>query len=114
MSTREIFPATMLRIHFGEADRYQNQPLADALIAKCQELGISGAIVYRGIEGYGASARIRHSGPLSFRKDAPMMMSIIDNEEKIAELLPALDEMVTEGLIVMSKVETIRLSKHAA
>lgn len=114
MHVKEVFPATMLRIHFCEGDKWQNQPLHEALIAKCQELGIFEAIVYRGIEGYGASARIHHASVLSFNKDAPLMMSIIDSEQKIATLLPHLDAMVQDGLIAISKVEAIRYSRTAA
>lgn len=109
---KEQFHARMLRIHFGEGDRWQNKPLYEAIVAKCKELGMAGAIVYRGIEGYGSSARIRHARTLS--KDAPIMLSIIDTEEKIRRLLPHLDVMVEEGLIAMSQVEVIRYFKSSA
>ena len=114
MQVKEVYPATMLRIHFGESDKWNGKPLQEALIAKCQELGISGAIVFRGIEGYGASARIHHGSTLSFSRDAPMMMSIIDTDENLAVLMPHLDVMVQEGLIAISKVEAIRYSKNVA
>ncbi len=114
MHVKEIYPATMLRIHFGESDRWQNKPLHEALLAKCQELGISGVIVFRGIEGYGASARIHHASALPFSKDAPLMMSIVDTEQNIAALMPHLDTMVQEGLIAISEVEAIRYSRKAA
>ena len=107
---KEQFHARMLRVHFGEGDKWQNKPLHEAIIAKCKELGIAGAIVYRGIEGYGSSARIRHAGALS--RDAPIMMSIIDTEEHISRLLPHLDAMVEEGLIAMSEVEVIRYARQ--
>lgn len=106
---KEQFEARMLRIHFGEGDKWQGKPLYEAIVAKCQELGMAGAIVYRGIEGYGSSARIRHARALS--RDAPIMLSIIDSEEKIGCLIPHLDAMVEEGLIAMSRVEVIRYSK---
>lgn len=114
MHIKEIYPAVMLRIHFGESDKWQNKPLHEALIATCQELGISGAIVFRGIEGYGASARIHHASALPFSKDAPLMMSIVDSEQNIAVLMPHLDKMVDEGLIAISRVEAIRYSRNAA
>jgi PII-like signaling protein len=109
---KEQFHARMLRIHFGEGDKWQNKPLYEAIVTKCKELGMAGAIVYRGIEGYGASARIRHARTLS--KDAPIMLSIIDTEEQIRLLLPHLDVMVEEGLIAMSQVEVIRYFKSSA
>jgi uncharacterized protein len=110
---KEQFQARMLRIHFGEGDRWRNKPLYEAIIAKCKELGMAGAIVYRGIEGFGCSARIRHARALS--KDAPIIVSIIDKEEQIQKLLPHLDAMVEEGLIAMSQVEVLRYStSHSA
>lgn len=108
---KEQFQARMLRIHFGEGDRWQNKPLYEAIIAKCKELGMAGAIVYRGIEGYGSSARIRHARALS--RDAPIMLSIIDTDEHIQKLLPHLDAMVEEGLIAISDVEVIRFVRQA-
>ncbi len=100
--------ARMLRIHFGENDKFENRPLYRAIIEKCKELDIAGATVLRGIEGYGASTLIRRSHHLSFSHDAPVMVSVIDSEEKIEKLLPILDRMVDEGLIAMSEVEVIK------
>jgi PII-like signaling protein len=99
--------AKMLRIHFGEDDKWQNRPLYEAIVMKCRELDIAGATVFRGIEGYGASTLI-HKRHLLWSSDAPIMISVIDTEEKIKSLIPALDEMVGEGLIAMSEVEVIR------
>lgn len=105
---KEQFQARMLRIHFGEGDKCQGKPLHEAIVAKCQELGIAGATVYRGIEGYGTSTRIHHASHWSLSKDAPIMVSVIDTEEQINKLIPHLDTMVTEGLIATSNVEVIR------
>jgi PII-like signaling protein len=99
--------AKMLRIHFGEDDKWHGKPLYEAIVAKCRELDIAGATVFRGIEGYGASTLI-HKRHLLRSSDRPIMVSVIDNEDKIKTLLPALDEMVDEGLIAMSEVEVIR------
>jgi PII-like signaling protein len=99
--------AKMLRIHFGEHDKWQNRPLYEAIVMKCRELDIAGATVFRGIEGYGASTLI-HKPHLLRSSDDPIMVSVIDTEEKIRALIPALDEMVDEGLIAMSNVEVIR------
>ncbi len=111
---KEQFEARMLRIHFGENDKWQGKPLHEAIVAKCQELGLAGAIVYRGIEGYGTSTRIHHASHWKFSKDAPIMVSIIDDEEKINKLIPHLDEMVNEGLIATSRVEVVRYSRAPA
>ena len=105
---KEEFRARMLRIHFGERDRWKGTPLHEAIVAKCQELGIAGVTVYRGIEGYGGSTRIRQSSLWKFSQDAPIMVSIIDRQEQIEKLLPHLDGMVDEGLIAISDVDVIR------
>ena len=100
--------AKMLRIYFGEDDRWKNKPLYRAIVEKCRELDIAGATVLRGIAGYGASTLIHRSHVLSFSHDAPLMGSVVDSDEKIQELLPFLDETVDEGLIAMSEVEVIK------
>ncbi|MGA2674358.1 MAG: DUF190 domain-containing protein [Terracidiphilus sp.] len=110
---KEEFPARMLRVHFGEDDRWHGKPLHEAILAKCRELSIAEAIVYRGIEGYGTASRIRHSSHWLLSKDAPIQMSIIDTEEQIARLIPHLDAMVEEGLVASSSVEVIRYSRSA-
>jgi len=99
--------AKLLRIHFGEDDKWQGKPHYEAIVAKCRELDIAGASVFRGIEGYGASSLI-HKAHLLRSSDRPIMVSVIDTEENIKRLLPALDEMVDEGLIATSEVEVIR------
>jgi hypothetical protein len=100
--------AKMLRIHFGEDDKWKDKPLYRAIVEKCRELDIAGATVFRGIEGYGASTLIRRPHHLSFSHDAPLMVSVIDSEEQIQKLLPYLDEIVAEGLIAISNVEVIK------
>ena len=100
--------AKMLRIYFGEDDKWKGQPLYRAIVEKCRELDLAGATVLRGIEGYGASTLIRRPHHLSFSHDAPVMVSVIDSEEKIQKLIPSLDEMVAEGLIAISEVEVIK------
>jgi uncharacterized protein len=101
--------AKMLRIYFGEDDKWEGKPLFRAIVEKCRELDIAGATVFRGIEGYGASTLIRKPHHLlSFSHDAPVMVSVIDAEEKVQQLIPQLDAMVADGLIAMSEVEVIK------
>ena len=100
--------AKMLRIHFGEDDKWQGKALYRAILEKCRELDIAGATVYRGIEGYGASTLIHRPHLISFSSDAPIMVSIIDTDEKIQKLIPTLDQMVDEGLLAISDVEVIK------
>ncbi len=100
--------AKMLRIHFGEDDEWQGQPLYRAIVERCRKLDIAGATVYRGIQGYGASTMIRRSHLFHLSSEAPILVQIIDTEENIQRLIPALDEMVAEGLIAVSDVEVIK------
>jgi uncharacterized protein len=100
--------AKMLRIYFGENDKWEGKPLHRAIVEKCRELDIAGATVLRGIEGYGASTLIHRSNMFSFSSDAPVMVSVIDSEEKLRALLPFLDQVVGEGLIATSEVEVIK------
>jgi uncharacterized protein len=104
--------AKMLRIHFGEDDKWKDKPLYRAIVEKCRELDIAGATVFRGVEGYGASTLIHRSHLLSFSPDAPIMVSVIDSEDKVKKLIPYLDEMVDEGLIAMSDVKVIKYVHH--
>ena len=109
---KEEYQAVMLNIHFGENDRWQGKPLHAAIVAKCEELGLTGAIVYRGIEGYGTSTRVRRAGSLwKFSRDAPVMVSVVDSEEQIGRLIPHLDAMVGEGVIAATPVRVMRYSR---
>src|SRR5262245_43444579 len=99
-------PAKLLRIHLSEQDKYSGKPLYEAIIEKCLELSIAGATVFRGVEGYGDSAEIhRHH---LWVHDQPIIITIIDSEDKIRSLLPALEEMMDTGLIAISDVEVMR------
>lgn len=100
--------ATMLRVYFGEDDKWNGKPLYRAIVEKCRELDIAGATVLRGVAGYGASTLIHRSHVFSLSHDAPLMISIVDSEEKIQRLLPFLDEVVCDGLIATSEVEVIK------
>jgi uncharacterized protein len=100
--------AKMLRIYFGENDKWKDEPLYRVIVDKCRELDIAGATVLRGIAGYGASSLIHRPHLLSFSHDAPLMVSVIDSEEKIQKLIPFLDAVVDQGLIATSEVEVIK------
>ena len=106
--------AKMLRIHFSGDDKWQGRPLYEAIVERCRELGLAGATVFQGIEGYGASALIHR--PHIFRigaSAAPILVQVIDTEEKIQKLLPVLDSMNFEGVIAISDVEVIRYTQDA-
>jgi hypothetical protein len=104
---KESFQARMVRIHFGEDDRWQGKPLYEAIVEKCRELEIPEVVVFRGIEGYGSGSRIRRKGHWTFSKDAPIQVSMIGTEEQIAGLFPFLDRAVEEGVVATSAVEVV-------
>src|SRR5713101_6723175 len=101
--------AKMLRLHFSEHDKHEGKPLYEAIVQKCRELSIAGATVFRGLEGYGESAEI-HRHHLVVH-DQPIVVTVIDSEENIRRLLPALEEMVDTGLIAISDVQAVRITK---
>lgn len=105
--------AKLLRIYIGEDDRWEEEPLHEAIVKKLRMMDIAGATVYRGLIGYGAQNRVHRSGFLGLSKDLPIMLSVIDTEEKIRGVLPVLDEMVDEGLIALSDVEIIKYTHSA-
>jgi PII-like signaling protein len=102
-------PAKMVRIHFGEDDRWQGKPLYEAIVEEARRQDLAGATVYRGIEGYGASSRI-HRKQLLTSSDLPIVVCLIDREERIEQFLPTLQAMVHEGIVAISEVEVIRYS----
>ena len=110
-NTRE--PGKLVRIHCTEADRWQGEKLYEAIVKRCQELGIAGATVYRGFEGFGASTVIHHSHRVALHPHAPIMISIIDSADAIAGLIPELDRMVQQGLVAISDVEIVRFQQDA-
>jgi hypothetical protein len=108
---KEQFQARLLHVHFGEDNKWKGKPLHEAILALCRELEVENAAVYRGIEGYGTSTRIRHASHWTFSKDAPILLSILGTEDQISRLTPHLDAMVEEGLVATSTVEVIRFSR---
>ena len=104
-------PAKLLRLHFTERDRYRGKPLYEAIVEKCQELRIAGATVFRGLEGFGNTAEIHRSHLLAH--DLPIVIQIVDSEDNIQGLLPAVEEMMEQGLIAMSDVQVRRIQKAA-
>lgn len=107
---KETFKGKLIRIYCNEADKWQGKPLYEAIIDKCQEIGVTGATVYRGLEGFGMSAEIHKLRIWPFTKDAPVMISIIDREDAVQRFLSQLDMMLNEGLVATSDVEVIRYS----
>lgn len=104
--------AEILRIHISESDRHHGLPLYEAIVAKCRDLGIAGATVFRGLEGYGATAEM-HKAHL-VRSDRPIVITIVDTPENIRRLIPEAEQMMDTGLIATSPVQMIRVQKGPA
>lgn len=98
----------LLRIFLGEADRWEGRPLYEAVVLKAREEGLAGATVLRGVMGYGAHSRLHTVKVLRLSEDLPMVVEIVDTEEKLRAFLPWLDEAVTEGLVTLEKVRVLR------
>jgi PII-like signaling protein len=99
--------AKILRIHISEADRCQGQPLYEAIVAKCRELKIAGASVFRGLEGYGETAEIHKSHIV--RSDRPILITVVDTAENIERLIPIVSELMDTGVIATSEAQMIRV-----
>ena len=100
--------ATMMRVFVGEDDRWRGKPLHDAIVESLRAHDIAGVTVYRGIAGYGAHRRFHKERRMSLSSDQPIMLSVIDEETKIRAYLPLLEQMVHEGLVVLSDVDVIK------
>jgi PII-like signaling protein len=100
-------PAVVLRIYIGESDRFKHQPLYEAIVLKAREAHLAGATVLRGPMGFGKSSRLHTAKILRLSMDLPMVIEIIDGEEKIRGFLPVLTEMLGGGLVTLEKVEVI-------
>lgn len=105
-------PAKLLRIHISETDRLDGKPLYEAIVAKCRELQIAGATVFRGLEGFGETAEL-HTAHL-IRHDQPIVITIVDSAENLSRLLPALEHLVDTGLMATSGVHVVRVCKREA
>lgn len=101
-------PAQRLTILIGESDQHRHRPLYTEIVHRARATGLAGASVFRGIEGFGASSRIHTSRLLSLSEDLPVAVVIVDVPEKISAFLAELDELVTEGLVIVEPVEVYR------
>jgi PII-like signaling protein len=107
----------LLRIFVGESDRAAGRPLYEAIVRKARELGLAGATVWRGIEGYGAASRIHTAKILRLSEDLPIVIEIVDSEEKIRAALPHIDALMeaagSGGLVTLEKADIIRYTHGA-
>ncbi|MBN2107311.1 MAG: DUF190 domain-containing protein [Deltaproteobacteria bacterium] len=98
----------LLRIFVGESDTHKGKPLYEQIVLKARELNLAGATVTRGVMGFGADSRMHTAKILRLSDDLPMVIELVDTEEKLNTLLPFLDETVEEGLITLEKVRVIK------
>ncbi|HJQ10817.1 MAG TPA: DUF190 domain-containing protein [Gemmatimonadaceae bacterium] len=104
----------LMRIHIGERDKYNGEPLYWAIVSLLRERRLAGATVTRGIVSFGASSRIHAARFVDFSLDMPIVIECVDTEKKIDSVLPELDKMVTGGLITLERVEVITYRHHKA
>ena len=106
--------ARLMQIYIGESDRWKGMPLYKALVEAMRANDIAGVTVYRGILGYGAHRRIHKDKPLHLSHDSSIMLSVVDTEENLRGFLPRVEQMVQEGLVVLSDVDVIKYSYRAS
>lgn len=99
--------AKLLSIYVGESDHYHHRPLYQVLVERLRERGLAGTTVLRGIEGFGKSSRIHTAAILRLSEDLPVIIEVVDEEERIRAALPMVEEMVSEGLITLQDLEVI-------
>lgn len=105
--------AVLLRIFIGETEQYHGRPLYEAIVLKARERGLAGATVLRGSLSYGASSHIHTAKILRLSYDLPIVVEIVDSEEKINSFLPVVDEMVASGLVTLERARVLHY-RHKA
>jgi PII-like signaling protein len=100
--------AVLLRIFIGEADRYGHRPLYEAIVLKAREQHLAGATVLRGPMGFGQSSRMHTAKILRLSEDSPLIIEIVDSEERINAFLPVLDELMVGGLVTLEKAQVLQ------
>jgi PII-like signaling protein len=97
----------LLRIFIGESDRHGRKPLYQAIVEMLREEGMAGATVLRGVEGFGANSHLHTARILRLSEDLPIVIEVADTAEKIETIMPKLDEMVTDGMVTLERVEVV-------
>ena len=103
--------AKLLRIYIGDSDRWHGRSLADALLEMLRSKGLAGATVLHGTAGFGSHSRIHTAHVLRLSEDLPLVIEAIDSAEKIEAVMPTIEGMVEEGLVILSDVEVV-LYRH--
>jgi uncharacterized protein len=103
---------TLMRIHVGESDKWQGRPLYEALVEMFRREAFSGVTVLRGVGGYGSSSRYHTDKILRLSQDLPIVVEVVEYNERIESILPRLDEMISGGLVTLEKVRVILYRSH--
>jgi len=98
---------TLMRVHIGESDKWHGKPLQDAIVQLLRKEGFSGVTVLRGVGGYGGTSAYHTDKLLRLSQDLPIVLEVVETQERIEQILPRLDEMVDGGLITLEKVRVI-------
>ncbi len=98
----------MVRIFFGESDKWDHKPLEVALLERLRREGFAGATVFRGVAGFGANSMIHTTHLLELSSDLPIVVEVVDTEEHVERMLPILDEMIRDGMLTIEKVRVLR------
>jgi hypothetical protein len=98
----------LLRVFIGESDRWKGRPLYEALMLEARERGLAGVTVTRGVAGFGAHSRLHTAKVLRLSEDLPIVIEIVDREDRIRAFLPLCDEMIQEGLVTLERVEVLK------
>jgi PII-like signaling protein len=106
--------AMLLRIFIGENDRYDHKPLYEAIVLKAREMQLAGATVLRGPMGFGQSSRLHTAKILRLSEDLPLIIEIVDSEEKIREFLQTINGMMQSGLVTLEKVQVLQYGLPSA
>jgi uncharacterized protein len=104
--------AMLLRIFIGESDEFGDRPLYEAIVLRAREMHLAGATVLRGPMGFGQSSLLHTAKILRLSVDLPLIIEIVDSEEKINALLPALEDMIGSGLVTLEKVQVLQYGKN--
>jgi uncharacterized protein len=97
----------LVRIFVGESDRWHHEPLFEAIVRPAREAGLAGATVVRGIEGFGASSHLHTTRILRLSEDLPIVIEIVDQEDRVNAFLPIIDEMVGDGMVTIENVQIV-------
>jgi PII-like signaling protein len=100
--------ALLLRIFIGEDDKFERKPLYEAIVLKAREMHLAGATVLRGPLGFGHASRLHTAKILRLAQDLPLVIEIVDTQEKIDAFLPTLDAMMVSGLVTLEKVQVLQ------